>query len=108
MFTWITQLLDQLGYAGIALLTLLENVFPPIPSELIMPLAGFNAQRGDMNIWLVILSGRVAWTTILAVAGYLLAGQYRIVQGYLNPVSDVIVAGIAVSYIYRVATWGSE
>ena len=59
MFEWITHLLDQLGYVGIALLMLLENVFPPIPSELIMPLAGFDAARGDMNVYLVILSGSI-------------------------------------------------
>ena len=59
MFTWITNLLDQLGYAGIALLMFLENVFPPIPSELIMPLAGFDAQRGDLNVVLVVLSGSI-------------------------------------------------
>nr|WP_235986096.1 DedA family protein [Paracoccus aerius] len=36
---------------------LLENVFPPIPSELIMPLAGFNAARGGTPLWLAILAG---------------------------------------------------
>ena len=41
MFDWIQGFLAQTGYAGIAVLMLLENVFPPIPSELIMPLAGF-------------------------------------------------------------------
>ncbi|MDQ2103130.1 DedA family protein [Azospirillum isscasi] len=45
------------GYAGIALLMLLENVFPPIPSELIMPLAGFVAARGDLSLPLVVLAG---------------------------------------------------
>ena len=42
---------------GLALLMLLENVFPPIPSELIMPLAGFNAARGGTPLWLAILAG---------------------------------------------------
>nr|WP_252733861.1 DedA family protein [Paracoccus marinaquae] len=36
---------------------LLENVFPPIPSELIMPLAGFNAARGEIALWLAIAAG---------------------------------------------------
>nr|WP_194443572.1 DedA family protein [Pseudoroseomonas aerophila] len=35
----------------------LENLFPPIPSELIMPLAGFVAARGGMSLWLAILAG---------------------------------------------------
>ncbi|HEX2528910.1 MAG TPA: DedA family protein [Geminicoccus sp.] len=57
MFDWITQLVQQTGYAGIAFLMLLENVFPPIPSELIMPLAGFSASRGQLNIVGVIAAG---------------------------------------------------
>ena len=57
MFDWITSLIDGMGAFGIALLMFLENVFPPIPSELIMPLAGFNAARGDMSLVLVIAAG---------------------------------------------------
>ena len=163
-----------------------------------MPLAGFDAQRGDMNIWLVILSGSagslagalfwyyigrwigedrlkrwaakygrlltlnpsqvdtvnawfdkhnekavligrllpavrtlisvpagifkmrldrfllfssigtVAWTGILTVVGYLLGNQYRVVEGYLNPVSDIIVAGVILLYVYRLVKWEPE
>lgn len=43
MLEWITNTINSLGYWGIALLMFLENLFPPIPSELIMPLAGFTA-----------------------------------------------------------------
>jgi membrane protein DedA with SNARE-associated domain len=57
MFDWISGVIDQMGYLGIALLMFVENVFPPIPSELIMPLAGFNAARGSMNFWGVLVSG---------------------------------------------------
>ena len=57
MFDWITALVSQTGYAGIALLMLAENVFPPIPSELIMPLAGFTAARGELSLVGVIVSG---------------------------------------------------
>ncbi|MBP0483093.1 DedA family protein [Sagittula salina] len=57
MFDWITSLINSMGPFGIALLMFLENVFPPIPSELVMPLAGFNAARGDMSLLAVILSG---------------------------------------------------
>ena len=53
------NLMDSMGYLGIFLLMVLENIFPPIPSELIMPSAGFAAspQRGDLNIFLVVLVG---------------------------------------------------
>ena len=50
MFELITSLIAQTGYLGIALLMLAENVFPPIPSELIMPLAGFTAARGELSL----------------------------------------------------------
>ncbi|WP_075215547.1 DedA family protein [Mongoliimonas terrestris] len=59
MFEWVVGFVQQGGYLGVAFLMFLENVFPPIPSEVIMPLAGFAAARGDMNIWLVILSGTI-------------------------------------------------
>lgn len=57
MFNSIVDIVSQSGYLGIFLLMLAENVFPPIPSELIMPLAGFVSARGDLNIALVILAG---------------------------------------------------
>jgi membrane protein DedA with SNARE-associated domain len=57
MFDWITNLVAQTGYAGIALLMLAENVFPPIPSELIMPLAGFTAARGELSFIGIVLAG---------------------------------------------------
>ena len=181
MFDWVTGMVEQTGYLGIALLMLAENVFPPIPSELIMPLAGFTAARGDLNIFLVVVAGStgsllgavlwyyvgrwvgcerlkrwtaahgrwftispeevdqasdwfhrhggkavligrllpavrtlvsvpagiagmpllpfllysalgtLAWSGLLAAAGYLLEGQYQAVAGYVNPVSNVIV-----------------
>lgn len=57
MFDWITQFFEATGYFGIALLMFLENVFPPIPSEVIMPLAGFHASQQGKSLVLAILSG---------------------------------------------------
>jgi membrane protein DedA with SNARE-associated domain len=57
MFDKIVEIVSALGYFGVFLLMLLENIFPPIPSELIMPLAGFVAARGDLNFIGVILVG---------------------------------------------------
>lgn len=50
------RLIDTLGVGGVALFTLAETVFPPIPSEVILPLAGFAAQQGSMNIVLVVVA----------------------------------------------------
>ncbi len=57
MVEWITNLISDAGYGGIFFLMFLENIFPPIPSELIMPFAGFVAAQGELNIVLVIVAG---------------------------------------------------
>jgi len=59
MFDWILQIIQSLGYFGLALLMLIENVFPPIPSELVMPLAGFLAAQGKFSLWALILAGSI-------------------------------------------------
>jgi membrane protein DedA with SNARE-associated domain len=71
MFQWITGVIERLGYAGVATLTFLENLFPPIPSELVIPLAGFVAATGRLRLDLVIiaasvgsLAGAVVWYEI--------------------------------------------
>ncbi|CAM3757318.1 DedA family protein [Litorimonas haliclonae] len=76
MFDWILQIIQNLGYFGLAFLMLLENVFPPIPSELVMPLAGFLAAQGKFSVWAVIfagsagsLAGAVFWFYIGQVLG---------------------------------------
>jgi membrane protein DedA with SNARE-associated domain len=57
VFGWIAQLIEKTGYVGVALLMFLENVFPPIPSELIMPMAGFTAARGDLKFIGIVAAG---------------------------------------------------
>lgn len=57
--TWVQDVIEQLGYLGVALLVVLENVFPPIPSEIVLPFAGFVAQRGSDSVVLMILAATV-------------------------------------------------
>lgn len=57
MHDWITGFLESGGYFAVAALMLLENIFPPIPSEVIMPLAGYSAGKGELSLPLVILAG---------------------------------------------------
>lgn len=59
MADWIFEVMDTAGYAGLAFLMWLENIFPPIPSELIMPLAGYKMQQGDMSFAGVVLAGTI-------------------------------------------------
>lgn len=53
----INHFMSQLGYVGIALLMLAETVFPPIPSEVIMPLAGMQTNQGPLSLTGVIVAG---------------------------------------------------
>lgn len=53
------DVIEQLGYVGVALLVVAENVFPPIPSEIVLPFAGFVAQRGSESVVLMILAATV-------------------------------------------------
>lgn len=57
MFEWITQVIEQIGAAAVAFLMLAENIFPPIPSELIMPMAGFLVYQGKLSMIAVIPAG---------------------------------------------------
>lgn len=59
MDSLITQTMSTLGLLGVGVLMFLENVFPPIPSELIMPLAGYAAARGDMSLVGVVVAGTI-------------------------------------------------
>jgi membrane protein DedA with SNARE-associated domain len=72
MNEWVTNTIESLGYVGIGLLMLLENLFPPIPSEVIMPLAGFTAAEGKMNIGWAIAAGVIG--TILGAIPWYYAG----------------------------------
>jgi membrane protein DedA with SNARE-associated domain len=61
---WAVDLMDALGAPGAGLAVALENLFPPIPSELILPLAGLAASRGDLGLPEVII-----WTTLGSLVG---------------------------------------
>lgn len=64
MFDGIVTILTEFGGLGVFLLMLAENVFPPIPSEVILPLAGYSAAKGQGSLAVVIIAG-----TLGSVAG---------------------------------------
>ena len=192
MFDFITNLIDTMGAFGVGLVMFLENVFPPIPSELVMPLAGFNAAQGTVSlaaiflwgtlgsvlgawlwyeigrrlglerlqrfignygVWLTLsqddvqraiawfdrhdkaatffgrmipgvrtmisvpaglagmgltrfliytTAGSALWNVALIASGYLLQANYDHVVDYLNPITNLIIGGIVLAYLYRV------
>ncbi|NKG20511.1 DedA family protein [Paeniglutamicibacter terrestris] len=61
---WAVQLMEVIGAPGAALAIALENLFPPLPSEVILPLAGFTASRGSFTLFEALL-----WTTIGSIVG---------------------------------------
>lgn len=62
MTEWILHLIEQGGYWGIGFLMFIENVFPPIPSEVIMGLGGIAVARGSMAFWPLLVVGTVGST----------------------------------------------
>ena len=61
---WATSVMNKIGEPGVALIVALENLFPPIPSEAVLPLAGFSASKGELSLVLVIV-----WATVGSVVG---------------------------------------
>ncbi|MET0895298.1 MAG: DedA family protein [Acidimicrobiia bacterium] len=72
---WVVDVIDKLGPLGIGALIALENVVPPIPSEIILPFAGFSANRGDLNVvaaWVAATIGSLIGAWILYGVGALI------------------------------------
>lgn len=76
MVEFIISTIEATGYLGIALLMLLENLFPPIPSELIVPFAGYVAARGDL--WFPgVIAAATAGSVIGALPWYALGWWFN-------------------------------
>jgi membrane protein DedA with SNARE-associated domain len=84
---WATDVVERLGYLGVAMLVALENVFPPIPSEVVLGLAGYTAARGDAS-----LVGMIIAATIGSVVGAL------VLYGLAAAVGPVRVRAITIRY----------
>lgn len=59
MENWVTEFMEQFGYIGIFLMMALENLFPPIPSEIVLPFGGFLTTNSNLTVIGVILSATV-------------------------------------------------
>lgn len=195
MFETLKQLIESGGYAGIVLLTFIETIFPPIPSEVFMPMAGYVAATGPLTLAGVIAAGTVGslagacfwyglgraigidrtrqlmvrhgrwitlhardidrgvmwfdrhggatvlfgrmvpairsiisvpagiahmpvgrfllfsglgsllWTSLLMTAGYRLGSDFRQVATWAAPLSNVVIAALVATWLWRLATW---
>ena len=63
---WAVDIMEAIGAPGAGLAIALENLFPPLPSEVILPLAGFTASQGNFSI-----AAALFWTTLGSVVGAL-------------------------------------
>ncbi len=82
---WVIRLIEQSGYLGVGFLMFLETVFPPIPSEVIMSVAGIAAAKGQLNLWGVIAAGTTG-AMLGNVVWYLSARALGIIR--LKPIID--------------------
>ena len=82
---WVVEMMETMGAPGAGIAVAAENLFPPIPSEVILPLAGFTAARGDMS-----LAAALVWTTAGSVVGALLL--YLLGRGFGRERMHAIVA----------------
>ncbi len=57
--TWAEGIITQMGYLGLSLVMFLENVFPPIPSEVVLPLAGNLTNTGEFSLFGVVFWGMI-------------------------------------------------
>ena len=84
---WIQEIILAIGYPGIVFLMAAENIFPPVPSEFVLPFAGALSARDELNFWGVVAAGTagsVIGALVLYGVGYFAreAGVRRIVAAY--------------------------
>ncbi len=75
---WVVEVIERIGAVGVGGLVALENIFPPIPSEVILPFAGFSAARGDVNVlgaWVAATIGALVGAWVLYAVGALIGDE---------------------------------
>jgi membrane protein DedA with SNARE-associated domain len=104
MSDWVVRLIEQSGYLGVGFLMFLETIFPPIPSEVIMPVAGVAAAQGKLGIIPVIASG-TAGAMLGNMVWYLAARALGIHR--LKPVIDGYGRWLTISWpeVERAQRW---
>lgn len=77
---WVASVIESLGETGVGLLVALENIVPPIPSEIVLSMAGYLASEGSINVvlvWIAATAGSVVGALALYWLGYAL-GEDRL------------------------------
>lgn len=111
MSDWIISTITDWGYVGIFMLMFIENVFPPIPSELIMPFAGYVAASGELSVFGVMVSGvagSLLGTSVWYLAARLLGiERFRKLCNFFGRVATITEPDIdmAVRWFDRYGVW---
>ena len=111
MSDWIIGTITDWGYVGIFMLMFIENVFPPIPSELIMPFAGYVAASGELSLVGVMVAGvagSLLGTSVWYLAARLLGiERFRFLCNFFGRVATITEADIdmAVRWFDRYGVW---
>lgn len=111
MSDWIISTITDWGYVGIFMLMFIENVFPPIPSELIMPFAGYVAASGELSVFGVMVSGvagSLLGTSVWYLAARLLGiERFRKLCNFFGRVATITEHDIdmAVRWFDRYGVW---
>ena len=104
MIDWAANVIDSIGLVGVAVLVALENIFPPIPSELILLLTGFNVSEGRFDV----VSGIIAATIGSVVGAYFLYAVGRLLddarmEKFLATVGKFV--GLKQADVHKGFTW---
>lgn len=105
MQDWIINVLNQFGYFGIAALIAIENIFPPIPSEVILTFSGFMTTYTEMNEWMVILAstcGSLIGAILLYEVGSLVS-QERLARWLQGKAGRIL--RLKPGDVYRAGDW---
>lgn len=104
MIETVTLLIERAGYGGIALLMFIETIFPPLPSELILPFAGLSASQGSLSLPLVILAstfGSMAGTLFIYGVAHILHEAH--IVGWINRWGKYV--GLTQKDFHKAQTW---
>lgn len=105
MDAWITSLIDQFGYLAIAMLIALENVFPPLPSEIILTMSGFMATKTSLTITGTIISATLG-SLVGALILYAIGRQLTVQRlGALLKHRPFQLLGFKADDAYRAVRW---
>lgn len=101
---WVVDVIKAIGYLGVALLVATESVFPPIPSEVVLPAAGLASSRGEANVILMIVAATVG-SVIGAWVLYLLAAAIGDVRLHALVVRHGRWVGVKPKDLQRAEAW---